>query len=200
MLLNENITIHGDKVILTYHEWMKSPELLELTASEPLTFEEELDMQQLTFILLARPTELPASTTPVVPPSELSKCRMIGDVNLFLPNGPQDDVECEIMIAEADFRRKGLAFEALQLFLTYAIHSDLQIPPANLIARIGSKNTASIALFERLGFKTVKVVSVWDEVEMRWGWDTAAEAVKGTSADWPSALLDGRLGSYEARS
>lgn len=24
---------------------------------------------------------------------------MIGDVNLFLPNGPQDDVECEIMIA-----------------------------------------------------------------------------------------------------
>lgn len=28
-----------------YHEWMKSPELLESTASEPLTIEEERDMQ-----------------------------------------------------------------------------------------------------------------------------------------------------------
>ncbi|KAL1408908.1 hypothetical protein Q8F55_005722 [Vanrija albida] len=187
---------------------MKSPELLELTASEPLTFEEELDMQRkwqqdddkLTFILLARPSDLPAATTPVVPPSELARCQMIGDVNLFLPNGPQEDVECEIMIAEADFRRKGLAYEALRLFLTYAMHSDLRIAPANLIARIGSKNTASIGLFERLGFKTVKVVSVWDEVEMRWGWDAATEAVKGTSADWPSTLLDGRVGSYEDKS
>ncbi|TXT10676.1 hypothetical protein VHUM_02181 [Vanrija humicola] len=216
MLLNENTVIYGDKVILvpyrsvlhqTYHEWMKSPELLELTASEPLTFEEELDMQrwltcpplELTFILLARPSDLPASTTHVVPSSALSRCQMVGDVNLFLPNGPQEDVECEIMIAEAEFRRKGLAFEALQLFLTYAINSDLSIPPANLIARIGSKNTASISLFERLGFKTVKVVSVWDEVEMRWGWNAAAEAVAGTAADWPSTLLDGRLGSYEQR-
>lgn len=24
---------------------------------------------------------------------------MVGDVNLFLPNGPKEDVECEIMIA-----------------------------------------------------------------------------------------------------
>jgi hypothetical protein len=30
----------------TYHEWMKSPELLELTASEPLTFDEEMEMQR----------------------------------------------------------------------------------------------------------------------------------------------------------
>lgn len=30
----------------TYHEWMKSPELLELTASEPLSLEEEIDMQR----------------------------------------------------------------------------------------------------------------------------------------------------------
>lgn len=28
-----------------YHQWMSSPELLRLTASEPLTLEEEYDMQ-----------------------------------------------------------------------------------------------------------------------------------------------------------
>lgn len=29
-----------------YHEWMKSPELQQLTASEPLTLDQEYDMQK----------------------------------------------------------------------------------------------------------------------------------------------------------
>lgn len=33
-------------ILKTYHDWMKSPELLELTASEPLSLEEEYDMQR----------------------------------------------------------------------------------------------------------------------------------------------------------
>lgn len=32
-------------VLQRYHEWMKSPELLETTASEPLSLEEEYNMQ-----------------------------------------------------------------------------------------------------------------------------------------------------------
>jgi hypothetical protein len=36
-----------------YHEWMKSPELLETTASEPLSLEEEYDMQSEPLTLLA---------------------------------------------------------------------------------------------------------------------------------------------------
>lgn len=53
--------------------------------------------QELTFILLARSGS--PSSSPVLHPDEIKACPMVGDVNLFLPNGSQEDVECEIMIA-----------------------------------------------------------------------------------------------------
>lgn len=86
--------------------------------------------------------------------------------------------------------------------LTYAIHR-LPIAPRHLIARIGTSNTASIALFERLGFGKVKVVEVWSEAEMRWGWtpaegeyDDAWADAPASSDAWPESLLEGRVGSY----
>jgi hypothetical protein len=36
-----------------YHEWMKSPELLEATASEPLSLDEEYEMQRESICLLS---------------------------------------------------------------------------------------------------------------------------------------------------
>lgn len=141
---------------------MKSSELLELTASEPLSYEEELDMQrtsasnrtaqwmgemmadiawhgqesgilmkivrskghghsnivvkltrptgavELTFILLERPSSLPPTAEQnqkvILPPSCLAQCRMVGDVNLFFPEGLEGDGECEIMIACMSFQ------------------------------------------------------------------------------------------------
>lgn len=130
---------------------MKSPELLEATASEPLSFEEELEMQrtsparpspalpdtrlvsllqkngtsmrtvrppafprakarhslsgrpvELTFIILARPTPADGAPKEKIPSAdEIRTYPMIGDVNLFLPHGVEEDVECEIMIAGA---------------------------------------------------------------------------------------------------
>ncbi|ORY22124.1 GNAT domain-domain-containing protein [Naematelia encephala] len=186
MRLNESTVIHGDRVILvpyrtehvpTYHQWMQSLELLELTASEPLSLDEEFEMQRkwhldedkLTFIILERPMHLPTSCHPILSPAELRESRMVGDVNMFLPNGLAEDGECEIMIASPQDRRKGFAREALLLFLSYAIKT-LSIPPRNLIARIGNTNSPSIRLFSQLGFGLVRIVKVWDEVEMRWGW------------------------------
>ena len=70
MKLNSSVVIYGTRVILVpyerehvpkYHEWMKDQEILEATASEPLTLEKEFEMQKswrededkLTFILLS---------------------------------------------------------------------------------------------------------------------------------------------------
>jgi L-amino acid N-acyltransferase YncA len=44
-----------------------------------------------------------------------------------------------------------------------------RIPPEALTARIGISNLASIALFEKLGFRVTKKVEVFGEVEMHWG-------------------------------
>ncbi len=123
MLLNYETCLSGEKTVLCpyrsehvekYHAWMKSPFLLEMTGSEPLSYEEEVKMQQswrddedkCTFILLSRemcePYLTPRSTTDedVVgeKKSELLETdfiintldAMVGDVNLFLSEEEKD--------------------------------------------------------------------------------------------------------------
>lgn len=77
---------------------------------------------------------------------------------------------------ERAYRRKGLAFEALELFLGYATRRNQEPPglalsPYQLVVRIGGSNSPSQSLFKRLGFIVSKEVPVFDEVEMRWHWD-----------------------------
>merc|ERR1711959_556424 len=93
MRANANLVIECDKIILVpyleahvlkYHAWMQRPDLLELTASEPLTLKEEYAMQKswredddkCTFIVLdrSRPSD-----------DGLSEHggAMVGDVNLY---------------------------------------------------------------------------------------------------------------------
>ena len=153
---NWNLCIRGNSVVLVpykkkfvekYHHWMKDPFLLESTASEPLTLEEEYNMQNLwkedpkkcTFILLAVQENL-CNTD-----AELES--MVGDVNLFM-NDYDDkfNAEIEVMIAEPRFRRHGLAREALKLMIHYgATHLKL----TRFFAKIGKDNLASIELFRR---------------------------------------------------
>ncbi|TFK83985.1 acyl-CoA N-acyltransferase [Polyporus arcularius HHB13444] len=190
MKANENtVIVHPDVILVPYrkehvakyHEWMSDEELRELTASEPLTLEEEYEMQRkwqqdedkLTFIILSGES-LPPLEGDVVTPELLAGQPMIGDVNLFLKGVPADEdfeVEAEIMIAEPAYRRRGVAYTALQLMLSYATDSSspspLPVPKDRLVARIGEKNEASIRLFEKLGFTVTKRVAVFEEVELR---------------------------------
>ncbi|EJD04587.1 acyl-CoA N-acyltransferase [Fomitiporia mediterranea MF3/22] len=200
MRANEKIALIGDKVVLVpyrkehvekYHEWMLDPDLRELTASEPLALEEEYEMQRkwqededkLTFIVLAREDSPNGDTCSVDSGSSIYDTRhMIGDVNLFFKGSAHDEdfeVEAEIMIAEEAYRRKGYASEALQILLSFATSfeylSTLPISADKLVVRIGDKNSASIALFKKLGFVVAKHVEVFEELEMRLGDTTSRD-------------------------
>lgn len=181
MKINQNTQIIGKKVILipylkkhvtTYHEWMKKPELLDLTASEPLTLEEEYEMQRnwhkdhekLTFLLVDKGTEdnYDLNNNEEPPTNDQILC---GDVNLFIQPDFDDlglnIAELEIMIAEKDSRRKGIALEALKIMLIYAIEKlNIEL----FVVHILSHNIVSKVLFEeKLGFQVEKFQDWSDE-------------------------------------
>lgn len=129
MLVNSNTVLVGRKVVLVpylhehvlqYHEWMKDPLIREQTASEPLSLDEEYEMQQswavdedkMTFIILDKGSNGEVHDAAAL----LKSCHMVGDVNIFFnpchddddeeePQTPAGqsrerlDAECEIMIA-----------------------------------------------------------------------------------------------------
>ena len=97
------------KFVENYNEWMKDPYILEMTASEPLSLQEEFDMQKswaedhtkCTFIILSRDSESVGESS-----DELQ--RMAGDVNLFLNDRDDKGIaEIEVMVAEESCRNKG---------------------------------------------------------------------------------------------
>ncbi|PVV05365.1 hypothetical protein BB560_000119 [Smittium megazygosporum] len=161
---------------------MKSEELLELTASEPLTLEEEYEMQEswhldekkCTFILAvqvdthkdSKPdssnenTETSGKST--VCKFDSKSVKLIGDVNIYL-NDEEDKNrgEIEIMIAEKGFQGRGIAKEALKIMMYYAIKD---IGLTSVYCRILEKNVASIKLFELLGFRFVERSEYFNEV------------------------------------
>ncbi|KAL3666858.1 hypothetical protein V7S43_007808 [Phytophthora oleae] len=179
MKANAGVVITGEQVTLVpyekehvskYHNWMKDPWLQEMTASEPLSIEEEFEMQKswrldaekCTFIVLAKADgdgKPGASYT-----NESAVDRMAGDVNLFF-NDYDDPHACEIeiMIAEEKYRRKGFAEEALKLMMAYAT-SELEV--TRFICKIIETNDASIKLFEKLGYVKYNYVAAFEQVEM----------------------------------
>jgi RimJ/RimL family protein N-acetyltransferase len=92
--------------------------------------------------------------------------------------------------SEPGYRRKGFASRALQLMFSYATAPDseppLPVSKESLVVRIGDKNTASIALFQKLGFEITKHVAVFEETELRY-----------TGKGAPSAWLIGERRAYD---
>ncbi|OAD02691.1 hypothetical protein MUCCIDRAFT_111873 [Mucor lusitanicus CBS 277.49] len=183
MKLNEN-TI-GEKVALvpykpehvpTYHEWMKSPFLQEMTASEPLTLQEEYDMQtswhqdeeKLTFIITSLPNDDSRSLKDIPETEIKDNTVMIGDVNIFFNDQDQDPTfgEIEVMIAEPDYRRTGRGREALKIIMGYALQV---IGLKTFHAKISLKNDPSINLFKsQFGYYETAVSTVFQEITLEW--------------------------------
>uniref|UniRef100_A0A8C0I4M4 Alpha/beta-tubulin-N-acetyltransferase 9 n=1 Tax=Balaenoptera musculus TaxID=9771 RepID=A0A8C0I4M4_BALMU len=176
MRLNQNILLLGKKVVLVpytpehvprYHEWMKSEELRRLTASEPLTLEQEYVMQhswredadKCTFIVLD------AEKWRAQPGTGEESC-MAGDVNLFLTDlGDPSLGEIEVMIAGWD-RRVGESF-VLQLTPLSLLGGVTKLGVTKFEAKIGQGNEPSIRMFRKLHFEQVAVSSVFQEVTLR---------------------------------
>ncbi|XP_041818798.1 N-acetyltransferase 9 [Chelmon rostratus] len=173
MKVNENTLLEGHKVVLVpynadhvprYHEWMKSPELQQLTASEPLTLEQEYDMQRswredndkCTFIILDKQRWANTSV-------EEEQC-MVGDVNIFLTD-PTDPslAELEVMIAEPSHRGKGIGKEVTRMMMCYGL---TKLGVRKFQAKIGLENQVSIGMFKKLGFLEVSVCKVFKEVTL----------------------------------
>mmetsp|Transcript_1979 Transcript_1979/g.3981 ORF Transcript_1979/g.3981 Transcript_1979/m.3981 type:complete len:498 (-) Transcript_1979:37-1530(-) len=154
-----------------YNGWMKDPYLLSTTASEPLTLEEEYEMQEEwrvsrdkhTFIILEGEEE----------GEEGNLERMVGDVNMFVSVEEEIDDdgkivheivqgELEVMIAEAKARRKGYGLVAIRCMIEWGRRMGVE----RMFVKIGDGNDASKGLFEKkLGFKLVKYVEVFKETE-----------------------------------
>ena len=70
-------------------------------------------------------------------------------------------------LLEPAYRGQGRAHAALVLLLSYACDKLGVAKGSSFVARIGAANVRSIALFSSLGFKVVRTISVFGEVEMR---------------------------------
>ncbi|XP_032822908.1 alpha/beta-tubulin-N-acetyltransferase 9 isoform X4 [Petromyzon marinus] len=165
MRVNAKTLLEGRHVVLVpyerehvprYHMWMQSAELQKLTASEPLSLEQEFAMQRswredpdkCTFIVLER------AAWDREPCSE-ETC-MAGDVNLFLTDpGDHSLAEVEIMIAEPSCRGKGLGREATLIMMQYGLQN---LGIKTYQAKIGMDNVVSISMFKKMHFKEVRDV------------------------------------------
>ncbi|WJX39312.1 hypothetical protein P8452_26866 [Trifolium repens] len=171
-----SISLEGKKVILVpymephvpkYHQWMQDPSLLEATASEPLSLEQEYQMQlswsrdlnKETFIVLDK--DLLVGTFSHGQPHVEA---MVGDVNIFMNdlNNPQI-AEVEIMIAEQTSRGKGLGKESVLIMMAFAIE---KLGIKTFQVKIGESNVESINLFKKLGFVQTSHSNIFKEVTL----------------------------------
>ncbi|KAL5581717.1 hypothetical protein UlMin_014159 [Ulmus minor] len=169
-------SMEGEKVILVpymeehvpkYHEWMQDPALLQATGSEPLTLQQEYQMQlswnqdplKRTFIVLDKRLVVGEFVH-----GDSRAEAMIGDVNIYM-NDPDDPqmAEIEIMIAESKCRGKGLGKESVLMMMAFAVE-DLEIHVFR--AKIGESNAASLNMFHKLGFEKISYSEIFQEVTL----------------------------------
>nr|XP_002119535.1 N-acetyltransferase 9-like protein [Ciona intestinalis] len=185
MKVNENVALVGDEVVLVpykkhhvlkYHEWMKSPTLQQLTASEPLTLDEEYEMQEswskdenkLTFIILCLSKWREFCKSRIQKPTQETLSEqddvgaMVGDINVYMH---EQDAEISVMVAETKYQKLGFGTEACHLMMQYVI-SVLNVE--KFVAKIDTENIPSLKLFQdKLCFKVTTECNVFGEVTLQ---------------------------------
>lgn len=185
MKINENTRIVGKKVILVpyrkhhvtkYHEWMSIEEIQKLTASEPLTLEEEFEMQtkwqndsdKLTFIVL-RKDLYEASDSIDSKSREIES--MIGDVNCFVGVDFDEDNkylgELEIMIVDRKNRGFGFGSESIRLMIDYCFNYLDNPKISEFVVKITEENEPSIKMFKKIGFQFSKKITAFNQIELK---------------------------------
>ncbi|TDH66763.1 hypothetical protein CCR75_002150 [Bremia lactucae] len=203
MKTNAGVVITGQRVTLVpyelehvpkYHTWMKNPWLQEMTASEPLTFEEEVAMQsswradakknssnlpivtnsrivytECTFIVLANASSASESGASYVDESAIDlgsawSAGMAGDVNLFF-NDYDDPCACEVEIMIAESKYRRKGFAEEAVMLMMA-YATSTLNVTRFFCKILETNYASIQLFEKLGFVKYNYVAAFKQIEM----------------------------------
>jgi RimJ/RimL family protein N-acetyltransferase len=143
-----------------YNLCLKNPQLQELTGSEPLSLEEEYEMQ--------RAWQDDESKLCLLILTEGGS--FVGDVNAFFrleedENGKVCHVaEVSVMVAREEERKKGHASRSLKLL--FDLLNKMENRPTKLEARIKTHNEASIALFDKLEFKQESVSEAFGETTM----------------------------------
>lgn len=169
-------SLEGERVMLVpytaahvpkYHEWMQDPALLEATGSEPLSLDQEFQMQRSwtldplkqTFIILDKEM-VDGKHVRGDPHVEA----MIGDVNIYMNDLDDPQMaEIEIMIAEPKSRGKGLGKESVLMMMAFAIKN---FGIHTFRAKIGESNRASLHLFQKLGFVKSSHSEIFKEVTL----------------------------------
>jgi RimJ/RimL family protein N-acetyltransferase len=159
---------YGAHHVAKYHDWMLNKALLDATASDPLTLEEEYAMQtswakdldKAAWIVLANSGDAWKSCAH----AELEY--MAGDVNAFISQNEDGCVaELEVMIAEPKYRKMGLATEAICIMMHWL---QTHLPGLDrFIAKIHRSNHASLQLFQKLGFEAYQTVEIFNETHLR---------------------------------
>jgi RimJ/RimL family protein N-acetyltransferase len=156
--------------VIKYHDWMCSEELQTLTASEPLSLDEEYAMQKewhndeekLTFIVLSKKAyEHDQTTNKTI--REIDA--MIGDVNAFFSVADPSEVELDIMIAEKEHQGFGCGTQSICLIIYYILLNFTGIN--QFIVKINETNQPSIRLFEKLGFTQYDYLGAFKQICMK---------------------------------
>lgn len=133
---------------------MQDEELRRLTSSEEVSLEEEYSVHE---SWISDPTKL----TYIICDKQLHSTdligSMIGDLNLFIF---PEEADINIMIAETDYRRRGIAVECVKFLEEKAASLGVTV----LSAKIQTDNVASQNLFLKLGYEKIREVEDFNEI------------------------------------